>query len=637
MKTIHPRRAPSRSGPMIIKRMIESLRIVPLLSMACGGLTACATSPDAAEADRQIAAALPREEAQRLAEQGRYAQAAQRYEALADAAPDEDKAGFLLQASQWHLQAAQPSQAQALLQNIRALPLSATQDQQRQLIQAQVLTQQGQTQEALTQLDALPADLPADLQAFRFAILAQIHDQRGETLASLQALIQRAALLSDVDARRANDQWIWNMLQQQSAHLEQLMQQAPDDDDLQGWLSLAAINLMRQRDPQRFASQWQDWQTRFPDHPAGRFVQAASSAPVTMDHTVAAFERIAVLLPFSGRYGGAADAVRDGLLAAYYEHRGQPDAVRQIDFYDSGDAAQNVVAVYEQALREGAQAVVGPLSKDAITTLIASGQIKTPIIVLNQAQAGVTTPSALYQFTLAPEDEARQVAERAILDGHHQALALVPQGDWGARILAAFTARYQELGGKVIAQAAYADPATTYDVTIKQLLKTTAPDQRADMLFMAAFPPQGRLLRPLLNFNAAADLPIYATSHIYDGKVDPQADQDLEGIVFPGMPWLVHPQDFPATRQLAQIWPMRFPEQAPLFALGHDAFELLTLIRNPAALQAYHPGATGQLHLAPNHVIEHHLVWSRFEQGRLIDVSNPPQAQTQPLAQQSSH
>ncbi len=75
------------------------------------------------------------------------------------------------------------------------------------------------------------------------------------------------------------------------------------------------------------------------------------------------------------------------------------------------------------------------------------------MLALNQIEGAA--PAQLYQFALAPEDEARQAAERASLDGHTRALAMVPAGAWGARQLQAFTDRFQELGGTVIRAERY--------------------------------------------------------------------------------------------------------------------------------------------------------------------------------------
>jgi len=641
MKLIKTQNTQLSTGYSITQQMIRSLRVMSFIGIICCGISACASSMNGAEPPADNSQKTAIQEARRLAEQGQYAAAAQHYEATASSLPADQKPPILLQAAQWHLQANQPRQALALIQTVRGLPLSFQQSLLSQLIEAQALAQLGQDQAASARLNTLPAELPHDLQARKLAIIAQVKNHQGDALAALQALTSREQLLPDATDRKANDQWIWNILQQQQrVNLDKFLRASNNDLNLQGWLSLALISQNQRQNPSLFKKQWQTWQARFPNHPAAQFVQAEESAPSLNDHSTVSLERAAVLLPLTGRYSAAANAVRDGMLAAYYEDRKHGSGIRQIYFYDSGESSQNIVSVYQRALNDGAQAVVGPLAKEAITTLIRSGQIRTPVIALNQVENSLSPPPQLYQFTLAPEEEAKQVAERAILDGHHHALALVPQGEWGNRILAAFTTRFQELGGQVVAHASYSNNTTSYGNVIKQLLKVTdsSSGQRRDdidMIFMAAFPTQGRLLRPLLNFNFAADLSVYATSHIYSGKANPDADQDLEGVIFPSMPWLISPQDFPAARQLSEQWPSHFADQTPLFALGYDAFHLLMLTQNPELLQSFYSGATGKLHMEPNHVIYHQLQWASFAKGNIIHVSNIAQTQTQPLNEQT--
>ncbi|MDZ7735332.1 MAG: penicillin-binding protein activator [Gammaproteobacteria bacterium] len=68
----------------------------------------------------------------------------------------------------------------------------------------------------------------------------------------------------------------------------------------------------------------------------------------------------------------------------------------------------------------------------------------------------------LYQFSLAPEDEARQIAERAWFDGHAHALAMTPQNEWGDRVYKAFSHTFEELGGKVLERVSYSSEGQQY-------------------------------------------------------------------------------------------------------------------------------------------------------------------------------
>src|SRR5205823_5983563 len=64
--------------------------------------------------------------------------------------------------------------------------------------------------------------------------------------------------------------------------------------------------------------------------------------------------------------------------------------------------------------------------------------------------------------------------------------------------------------------------------------------QDADMIFMIAPPEYARQIKPLLNYYYAGNLPIYATSHVYQGIPNAALDNDLNGIQFCDMPWTIN-------------------------------------------------------------------------------------------------
>ena len=86
-------------------------------------------------------------------------------------------------------------------------------------------------------------------------------------------------------------------------------------------------------------------------------------------------KQIAVLLPLSGRTGESAAAIRDGIMAAYYQDELESPELR---FYDTGGNAQLIWSVYQQAVADGAEFVIGPLLKDSIQQLEQSGQLPVP-------------------------------------------------------------------------------------------------------------------------------------------------------------------------------------------------------------------------------------------------------------------
>ena len=101
----------------------------------------------------------------------------------------------------------------------------------------------------------------------------------------------------------------------------------------------------------------------------------------------------------------------------------------------------------------------------------------------NYSDAGQEGPAQLFQFGLAAEDEAREVARRAWNDGMRRAVALVPRGDWGDRVLDAFRQSWQAQGGILIG-AEHVDQPVELARQIADLFQLRESEARARRLQM---------------------------------------------------------------------------------------------------------------------------------------------------------
>jgi len=124
------------------------------------------------------------------------------------------------------------------------------------------------------------------------------------------------------------------------------------------------------------------------------------------------------------------------------------------------------------------------------------------------------------------------------------------------------------------------------------------PRRRDDLqfVFFAGQPVQGRLVRPQLKFHYAGDLPVYSTSDVFDPN--PAANQDLEGVSFVDVPWMI--ADDAAVADLrglvAQLWPANARRRSRLFAMGFDAWRLISELSLPPGPQPEPiAGMTGRL------------------------------------------
>ena len=125
---------------------------------------------------------------------------------------------------------------------------------------------------------------------------------------------------------------------------------------------------------------------------------------------------------------------------------------------------------------------------------------------------------------------------------------------------------------------------------------------------------QARLLRPELRCHFADDLPIYATSSIYEPL--PKANEDLDGIVFADMPWMVtSAADDPLKLALSELSPDEWQRRGRLYALGYDACRLVPLLYGSRGEHAQLAGATGLLTVESDGHVRRELTYARMHNG----------------------
>lgn len=406
-----------------------------------------------------------------------------------------------------------------------------------------------------------------------------------------------------------------------------------------GWLELGISVLPNLHNNIEITAAIESWQAKYPEHAANLWLvphlsELSESLPIQIRH-------IALLLPFDGTYGNASIAIRDGFLSAWYTapKDGNRPTV-SVYYVDAG----RVNAVYDTAVANGADLIVGPLKKSAVETLIARDELPIRTLTLNVADnsidPGVTTDShgsQLFQFGLLPEDEAAGVAEKAHADGYLRAVTLAPATPWGKRLTKEFSYRWQQLGGIVLTEATYGDQQNSYVESVKHALKIDQSEARAaalqqainqtiqfeprrrtdlDMIFVAGFPLSTRQLLPHLRYFRAETVPVYSTSHTYAGVTNAAVDRDLDGLRFGDMPWLFGTADIDTFKSFNQNWPNSAPGSGRLFAFGLDAYRILPYLNRMRYQPGFRiPGVTGQLRMTPTGRVVRELVWARFVRG----------------------
>lgn len=335
---------------------------------------------------------------------------------------------------------------------------------------------------------------------------------------------------------------------------------------------------------------------------------AGEQEPPEVAAAVTVVPHIALLLPAAGAFARPAEAVKEGFLAAA---KAQGSAPLPIRVY-AVDGAEQAVAGYRQALAAGARFVIGPLTRDDVTALVASNLVTTPTLVLNVPEHTEALPPDLYMLSLQVDAEARQVARFAAKEGRVTALVVVGNTPLLRRIHQAFIDEFTRLGGRQVAEHAFSsDPGALARV------RQAVGQGTADMAFLALDFPRARLARPYLGA-----LPVYATSQINPGQGGPLAGFDLANVRFLDMPWMVQP-DHPAV----MVYPRRDFQDAidlqRLYALGIDAFRVAQdLLRGGGGATV--DGVTGRLMLGRDRQFQRELTAARFVEGKLLIIPEGP-------------
>lgn len=470
-------------------------------------------------------------------------------------------------------------------------------------------------------------ELPVGQQVRSQLTRAKALQADGQPLAAARERVYVAPLLEGQSAA-ANHEAIWSLLGNLSA--SQLASASSPEADLGGWLELARL-ARSNATPAQQVTRIAEWQAQHPQHPAAR--QLPQALVQLQEIAARPLTRVALLLPQQGQLASAAQALRDGFLAAHYQ---SGNSELHISLHDSSQLT-DLDAFYRQAQADGVQLVVGPLEKPLVNQLNRREQLPVATLALNYSENVGEGPAQLFQFGLAAEDEARAVAERAWQDGMRRAVALVPSGEWGNRVLAAFSKDWQARGGSLIA-AEHVDQPVRLAQQIADLLKLRDSEARAkrlrdslgseveaqparrqdvDFVFLAATPAQARQIKPTLAFQYAGDLPVYATSHLFTGSNDPSQDLDLDGIRFCETPWLLGESD-PLREQVVGQWPAAAGSLGRLYAMGADAYRLAPRLGQLQTLPGTRlEGLSGSLQLAPGQRVARSLPWAEYRNGQV--------------------
>ena len=595
-----------------------------VLSMGIGpSAQATSTTTTLTQANQSRLAA----EAQQLSTQGRYADAVAGYESLAAQTNRPERDRYLLKAARNAQLAGDNAKTQALLSLVSST-LNPQDNALRSVIGAAAELHANQGERALAALDQIPLPLPDEVAADALALRVQALFAIGRPVLAVNTALERERILKSDTAVTQNRQLIWDGLKQAAATGRDLTPPTGATSVTAGWLALGQIYGRSQRDPFAFNRELGEWRNLYPQHPGSSMLVNRATAVV---NTKLGDDRIALLLPLSGKQQAAGVAIRDGFIAAALQN--PLDKRARIEVFDTN--ALGAVVAYQQANEAGATMIVGPLLKEDLEALAATQQVGTMTLALNALNESQQPPAMMFQFSLDPEEEAKQVAQRARSEGRTRAIMLTPANDWGQRMQRAFLAELKAEGGTLVDQRSYDPAVRDYVQQAKQLLASRKPPQaRAlaealgnkrtptevrddfDYIFLAAQPAQVKQMRPALRFVLPDNsIPIYATSDSYEPET---RNTDLDGLRFVDMPWIINRDSDTQSLHdsLDRVWSSNLRSRSRLYAFGIDAFKLIAWLKTPQPqLAAPLRGATGLLALDQAGRVHRQADWAQIING----------------------
>lgn len=564
------------------------------------------------------------------------------YLQLASTAKGPEHNHYLFLATKRYLQDHQYNLAQRTLNQLpNTLSTAAT--IQKQLLQAKILLLSQSTNNALLLLKSLQnqqTTLSKANQITLHQLLAKTYLQQGDIINSINQRSTLMPLLDNQQARLTNINNIWQSVRGiPPKQLNNLLAQTPSQN-LQGWLSLALITDQDANKPNQLTTQLANWRAQYPQHMANALLPATLPKHLANNNMP---QHVALLLPLTGDYANAADAIRNGFFSAYYRAKQQGLAIPSISVINT--SSQSIEQAYQQAINRGANFIVGPLTKNNVTALAQANSLSVPTLALNSLEAADNAaPIAnLYQFGLSPLDEVKQIIKKAKNDNDLRAATITPNNAWGNNIANEFKREWQAAGGTVTAQMTF-NNRKSLSKKVAHLLNVNQSKARytflrkllnekirfilrrrkdIDVIFLAAQPAYARQIKPLLRFYYAGNIPVFAVSSVYHGTTNVIRNRDMDGIMFPDMPWVLETQQlqpaflYQLQRHIRTLWPRSFHQYPKLYALGIDAFDVMSKLNKMKALPQFGvPAATGTLYLNPQHHIYRQLLWSRFSDGK---------------------
>ena len=486
---------------------------------------------------------------------------------------------------------------------------------------------------------------------------SEILQTKNRVIASLQARLYALSLdtQQNIDSIEEENLLLWQDITALSPWQVELLSKrtAPN---LVGWLQLNQYANKFGGNAKQLSRYLTHWQRQYQNHPANSIAIQLLQQKLTQKE----IESIAVLLPLTGRQKNAAIAIQQGILAGLEQDIHKNNTEKNIQFFDSNIVDwQNLPTKFTE---QNIDFVIGPLLKANIDKYLQLSLTSTvdaqpeegdtneidrevnnipakylPTLFLNFPNQQKLTVNQT-AFSMRPEDEAIQAAATLSQVGFEQAIVLSHQDKVSQRIALAFVKEWQEKTNQELEVVYFEQGKSMQDnlkesldvkesqsrinelqSRLKQTIKAQTRNRRdIDMIYVVGSAQQTRLVKPYIDVNISpfsALIPIYASSRSHSILNDVSSANDLQGLTFTEIPWLLKSaqQNKSLAKLSAQLWPRRQDSLSRIFAMGFDSYNLIdkvSLMQQAPYIRYF--GQTGVLQLN-NNILSRSFIWGRYQ------------------------
>ena len=192
-----------------------------------------------------------------------------------------------------------------------------------------------------------------------------------------------------------------------------------------------------------------------------------SGPPIGSPTTASGKQRIALLLPLSGRAAAIGQSMQQAAELALFESGAKEIA---LSAYDSGESAEVALQAYQKARTDGVALVLGPLFSNSAAALSSSVRRGGANVIAFSNDESAAQPGVFIMGIAAPP-QVRRVVDYALQSGIKRFATFAPRTAYGEQMSRTLESHVSARGGKVVAAELFDEGAPDLTPAAQRLAK----------------------------------------------------------------------------------------------------------------------------------------------------------------------